>query len=266
MVTGKTLHRVGHLVALAVLALAVLVGGAEAYERPFILQGTVGAVDTTSRTVTIQPSAEYAGGSWTGATHRPLSGVAPDGADLAALPPGTLVEAASLGSPGGRWTMLAPLASSSPSRPATTRAMAVYGDPAFLVSPLPGEVQFGYTTSGLCGGPGTAGNATEASVTLSAERGGVVDVRTLDLMAGGEGTATLNGTVLRVRFHGGDAQAGPGCPAAEGRQPIADFTIVLEGGPPSVPSSPPATETPGFPALSGLAALAAAAALATCRR
>lgn len=254
-------------VALVALVLLLLATGASAIERPFIYQGTVEGVDTGSRNVTVTPSAEFAGGAWTGATHRHLSGVAPAGADLAALAPGTLVEAASLGTPGGRWTMLAPLAPSSPSFQPPTRATAVFGDPAFLVSRLPGEVQVQYTISGLCGPPGSPGAATAASITFSVERGEDAESRTLDLPAGGEGNATLNGTALRVRFNGGEVSQSPACPATGAQQPVADFSIVASGGPPSPPSDAGASpgsgeKTPGFSAFLGLAALGAAAVVA----
>lgn len=249
---------------LAVLAVLLLVAGTTAFEQPFIVQGTVERVDAGSRNVTVMPSAEYAGGAWTGTTHRPLTGIAPGGADLTALAPGTRVEGASLGSPGGRWTMLAPLAPPFSSTQAT-RANAVYGDPTFLVSRLPGEIEVQYTTSGACGAPGSPGGATAASITFSIEQGENGEFRTLDLPAGGEGNTSLNGTALRVTFHGGDVSPGPACPTLEGLQPVADFSIVAIGDQPSPQSPPgadgppgPGEETPGFSALLGLVALGAA--------
>ncbi len=248
-------------VALAALVLLLLATGASAIERPFIYQGTVERVDEAARNVTILPFAEYAGGAWTGAENRSLTGTAPAGADLAALRTGTTVEAASLGVPGGRWTLLAPVVSLS-SRPVAL-ATALYGDPAFLVSRFPGELQVQYTTSGDCAN--TSG-ARSANVTVAAEAD-PGQVRTLALQLGEEQTATLNGTALRVRFNGG--QVSSGCPPVAGPQPVADFTILASTGAPATPtvartSEPdaPGEETPGFSALLGLAAVAGGALVA----
>ena len=244
-------------VALAALVLLLLATGASAIERPFIYQGTVERVDEAARNVTILPFAEYAGGAWTGAEGRPLVGTAPAGADLAALRAGTTVEAASLGAPGGRWTMLAPVVSLS-SRPVAL-ATALYGDPAFLVSRFPGELQVQYATSGDCA---NASGARSANVTVVAGEG-PGEVRTLALLVGEEKTADLNGTALRVRFNGG--QVSSGCPPIAGPQPVADFTILASTDPSATPTTArtsepnaPGEETPGFSALLGLAALAGA--------
>jgi hypothetical protein len=251
------------IAALLVLALAA---GAVAVERPFIYQGTIEQVDTASRNVTIVPFAEYAGGAWTGVNRTPLVGTAPTGADLSALTTGGTVEAASLGKPGGRWSLIAAIQPLS-SRPVSL-ATAVYGDPSFLVSRLPGDLQVQYSTEADCTGTGDGRglglrNATSANLTVATDAG---ESRTLALMVGEEKTTELNGTAVRVRFNGGQASPSGDCSGPAGLQPVADFTIITSGGSVASPSagrtaSPagPTEEASGFTLVAGLAALATVA-------
>lgn len=198
--------------------------------RPYNYMGRITRVDAASSVIEIETDVEWQNGEWNPYNYI-LEGKAPRDA-LNELEVDDYVEAASLGQPGEIWVAIGKVKFYSSGT--EKFVIAMYGDPAFLISTILGEYNIEYNNTPDCST--CAGNtnckAVNTTVTITDENGRQVD--TIQLLPGQSHAYESQthffkdwGYSIEITFHSGEVSAYPECTdqPVPGPQSVSDLTI-----------------------------------------
>ena len=271
-----------HIILLlaAVLCLLAMANPATAVLQEITYRGTVAALNPANNTVTINVTHQYGcvfGNNTTNCTWDPISpqvlnGTAPVADLFSTVKVGNMVEATSIGGPGGRWIAIGTLYPTPGIE--NWLAMDVFGDPDAAPAPLAANYGLTYNATPNCTMcNGTVCNAGSANITITRVGADVFD-KTLLPGRNFEYFDRQDNSSIWIEFVSGEASSSL-CPNATpmvgGIQPVSVFvvhvrppvanvttpatTVPVTTTPTANTTAPVTTTTPGFAPFTALAAL-----------